>query len=285
VADAIARWGSDEQRTELLPSIARGTSVAAWCLTGDGSTELESVEVRARCDGDEYRLDGVAGYVHGASVADVMLVTARADDQLVHLLVRPPADGITTRTLGGLDLTRRMAKVSFDGCVVPGSAVLGSAESGVEIMERALAVAAVIQAAEAVGAADHLVASTVQYSRDRVQFGRPIGSFQAIKHRLADLVITLEGMRAAAHYAALALGDGFDDAAEAVAVAGSYVGDAYTSVCGEAVQLHGGIGFTWEHDVHLFARRATVDRVLYGDPAWHRERLCRILDDAVPEGP
>ena len=138
-----------------------------------------------------------------------------------------------------------------------------------------------LQAAEVVGAADALFRMTVQYAQDRIQFGRPIGSFQAIKHRLADLHISLEAMRAATHYAALAFGDALPDADEAVAVAGSYVTDAHAHLCGESLQIHGGIGFTWEHDVHLFVRRAKVDQVLYGDSAWHREQLCRIVERSV----
>jgi alkylation response protein AidB-like acyl-CoA dehydrogenase len=149
---------------------------------------------------------------------------------------------------------------------------------------RALDVATVLHAAEAVGAADYLFNATVQYLRDRVQFGRPIASFQTIKHRLADMKIRLEGMRAAAHLAALALGDGFDDKAEAVSTAGAYVPDVFAALCGEALQLHGGIGFTWEHDVHLFVRRAKVNQVLYGDPAWHRERLCALAEAATAMG-
>ena len=282
VADAIATWGDPAQRAELLPPIARGECVGAWCLTEDGTNDLASIGVRAVAERDGYRLTGLARHVHGASVADVALVAARVDDGIAHLAVRVPAPGVTIRPHVGLDLTRRYAEVHFDNTLVPASARLG-AGSGTAIAERSSGVATVLQAAEAVGAADSLVAATVQYAKDRVQFGRPIGSFQAIKHRLADLLMTLEGMRAATHYAALAMSDGFDDAAEAVAVAGSYVGDAFSFVCGEALQLHGGIGFTWEHDIHLFVRRARVDQVTYGDAAWHRERLCALLDEATPD--
>jgi alkylation response protein AidB-like acyl-CoA dehydrogenase len=142
----------------------------------------------------------------------------------------------------------------------------------------------VLQAAESVGAADVLFASTVEYLKQRVQFGRTIASFQAIKHRLADMLMALEGMRAAAHYAALALGDGLPDAAEAVATAGAYVDDTFAHLSGEALQLHGGIGFTWEHDVHLFVRRAKVNQVLYGDGAWHCERLVRLVEAGARTG-
>jgi alkylation response protein AidB-like acyl-CoA dehydrogenase len=183
-----------------------------------------------------------------------------------------------------LDLTRRLAEVTFDDVPVSSSAILVEGAKGEELAERALAVATVLQAAEVVGASEHLFETTVQYAKDRVQFGRPIGSFQAIKHRLADLQISIEAMRASAHYAALALCETFPDWPDAVAVAGSYVAEAHARLCGEALQLHGGIGFTWEHDVHLFIRRAKTDQVLYGEPSWHRERLFRILEKASDLG-
>ncbi len=220
--------------------------------------------------------------MHAADDATLLLVTAREPEGgVVNLLVPRPTAGLTGRVLTGLDLTRRFGEVRFDGVTVPGRAELAG---GWAVVERCLSVATVLQAAESVGAADHLFTSTVEYAKRRVQFGRTIGSFQAIKHRLADLLIELEGMRAAAHYAALALGDGLPDADEAVATAGSYVDDAFAHLSGEALQLHGGIGFTWEHDVHLFVRRAKVNQVLYGDGPWHRERLdpsARGGDDLV----
>jgi alkylation response protein AidB-like acyl-CoA dehydrogenase len=284
VADALVQFGSDGQRKEHLPGLAGGDVIAAWCLTGDGSTEPESVDVVATVEGEHVRLTGVAAYVHGGSTADVLLVAARSEAGLVHLLIPAATDGITVRNITGLDLTRRFAEVTFTDVVVPASTVVGTAGvEGEALLARALDVATVLQAAETVGAAEHLFGATVQYAKDRVQFGRPIGSFQAIKHRLADLLISVEAMRAATHYAALALGDDLPDRDEAVAVAGSYVTDAHAHLGGEALQLHGGIGFTWEHDAHLFIRRAKVDQVLYGEAELHRERLCRLLERATPE--
>ena len=172
-------------------------------------------------------------------------------------------------------MTRRFAEVRFDGVTVPAANLLPGGEDAVDLC---LSLATVLQSAESVGAAELLFEETVDYAKKRVQFGRTIGSFQAIKHRFADLLMELEAMRAAAHYAALALGDGLDDAAAAVATAGAYVDDTFAHICGEALQLHGGIGFTWEHDVHLFTRRAKVNQVLYGDGAWHRERLVRLTE-------
>jgi alkylation response protein AidB-like acyl-CoA dehydrogenase len=282
-ADAIARFGTEVQAKEHLPRLARGETTSAWCLSGDGSPEPSAVEVRASRSGDGWRLEGVARYVHAAADATLLLVTATGPESgVVNLLVPRPSAGLTDRVLTGLDLTRRFAEVHVDGVTVPGAAELAG---GWAVVERCLSVATVLQAAESVGAADHLFTATVEYAKKRVQFGRTIGSFQAIKHRLANLLIELEGMRAAAHYAALALGDGLPDADEAVATAGAYVDDAFAHLAGEAIQLHGGIGFTWEHDVHLFVRRAKVNQVLYGDGAWHRERLIRLVEAATaPSG-
>ena len=277
VADAIGRFGTEVQAKEHLPRIARGEATCAWCLSGDGSPEQSAVEVRAtRADGG-WRLSGVARYVHCGGDATLLLVTAQdaGSDAVVNLLVPRPTAGLTERVIAGLDLTRRFAEVRFEDVSVPATAELAG---GWVVVERCLALATVLQAAESVGAADLVFTSTVEYLKKRVQFGRTIGSFQAIKHRLADLLRDLEGMRAAAHYAALALADGLPDAAEAVATAGAYVDDTFAHLCGEALQLHGGIGFTWEHDIHLFTRRAKVNQVLYGDGAWHRERLVRLVE-------
>ena len=277
LADAVATFGTEAQCKEHLPRLARGEATGAWCLSGDGSPEPSAIEVRATRVGEDWQLSGVARYVHAAADATLLLVTALTaeGDGVVNLLVLRPTVGLSERVLSGLDLTRRFAEVHFDAVSVPGAAELAG---GWSVVERCLSVATVLQAAESVGAAELVFASTVDYTKKRVQFGRTIGSFQAIKHRLADLLLDLEGMRAAAHYAALALGDGLPDAAEAVATAGAYVDDTFAHLCGEALQLHGGIGFTWEHDIHLFVRRAKVNQVLYGDGAWHRERLVRLVE-------
>jgi alkylation response protein AidB-like acyl-CoA dehydrogenase len=282
VADAIARFGTEEQAKEHLPGLARGERTAAWCLSGDGSPEPHAVEILATPDGDGWRLDGTARYVHAGGNAGLFLVVARTPDgEIGHHLVPGQAPGLTVRAVSGLDLTRRFSQITFDGV----SARTGSElRAGWGAVEHCLAVATVLQAGESVGAAEAVFESTVEYAKKRVQFGRTIGSFQAIKHRLANLQVELEAMRVAAEYASLALGDALEDAPQAVATAGAYVDDAFAHLCGEALQLHGGIGFTWEHDVHLFLRRAKVNQVLYGDGAWHRERLLRLVEGTSPVG-
>jgi alkylation response protein AidB-like acyl-CoA dehydrogenase len=279
VADAIAQFGTKQQSEAHLTRLARGEAVAAWCLSEDGSPDHGAVGVRARAVGDGWRLDGTARYVHAAQNADVLLVLATDPaGNVSNFLVPRPCAGLSERVVRGLDLTRRFAEVSLVGVHVPADAEL---RGGEDVVERCLSVAVVLQAGESVGAAEVLFESLVDYLKKRVQFGRTIGSFQAIKHRLADLQVELECMRVAAEYAALALGDSLDDAAEAVATAGAYVDDAFAHLSGEALQLHGGIGFTWEHDVHLFVRRAKVSQVLYGDGAWHRQRLVGLTEVAV----
>jgi alkylation response protein AidB-like acyl-CoA dehydrogenase len=275
-AGAIARFGTEVQAKEHLPRLAKGEATAAWCLSGDGSPEPGAVEVRAERKGDGWQLDGVARYVQAAENASLLLVVAKEPEGAVrNLLVPRPTAGLSARTLSGLDVTRRFAEVRFDGVTVPAANLLPGGQDAVDLC---LALATVLQSAESVGAAELLFEETVDYAKKRVQFGRTIGSFQAIKHRFADLLIELEAMRAAAYYAALALGDGLEDAAAAVATAGAYVDDTFAHICGEALQLHGGIGFTWEHDAHLFTRRAKANQVLYGDGAWHRERLVRLSE-------
>jgi alkylation response protein AidB-like acyl-CoA dehydrogenase len=280
VAGTIARFGTEVQVKEHLPRLATGEGTAAWCLSGDGSPEPGAVQVRAVPAGDGWRLDGVARYVQAASHASLLLVVAVGPDDEVRNVLVPMSvgRGVSVRALSGLDVTRRFAEVRFESVLVPAANLL---PGGWEVVEYGLALATVLQSAESVGAADLLFDATVDYMKTRVQFGRTIGSFQAIKHRLSDLLMQLEAMRAAVYYAALALGDGLGDAAEAVATAGAYVDDTFAHLCGESLQLHGGIGFTWEHDVHLFTRRAKVNQVLYGDGAWHRERLVRLMEAAL----
>jgi alkylation response protein AidB-like acyl-CoA dehydrogenase len=280
VASAIVRYGSQAQQATYLPELARGDATAAWCLSGDGSPEPAAVAVQATPEGGGWRLEGVSRYVQGAGQATILLVVARLPDQgLVHLLVPRHVPGLCERTLSGLDLTRRFSEVRFDAVVVPeGNELretvrLPRAHRGGAVLTTCLYVATILQAAESVGAAEVLFEETVEYLKRRQQFGRTIASFQAVKHRLADLQMELEAMRVAAEYAALAFDDELDDRDLAVDTAGAYVDDAFAHLAGEALQLHGGIGFTWEHDVHLFVRRAKVNQVLYGNGAWHRNRL------------
>jgi alkylation response protein AidB-like acyl-CoA dehydrogenase len=282
VASVLVSSGTPEQQARFLSGIARGETIATWCLSGNGSTEPEAIEVTATLGEGSVMLNGRACFVREAQLGDVALVHANGPNGPVLALVMLPAKGIAIRALHSLDVTRRMHEVTFDNVVIEAKDLLaaGDVQTINAVTKRALQLATVVQAAECVGAAEHLMEVTVAYLKDRVQFGRTIGSFQAIKHRLADLTVTLESLRAAARYGAMALADSQVDCDQAVAAAGSYVREAFAFLCGESLQLHGGIGFTWEHDVHLFLRRAKTDLGLYGEPYVHREYLTCLLETA-----
>jgi alkylation response protein AidB-like acyl-CoA dehydrogenase len=280
VADAIVYAGTPGQKSKYLPTIANGETTAAWCLSDDGRPEGVGHGVTARRTDSGYILDGRATFVQGATTAALILVHATGPDGTITAAIDSSLAGVSSTTSQVLDLTRRYGTVRFDG-VNAGfdDVLLAEGESHVDTISRALDLANVLKAGEMLGAADAVFAMTLEYIKNRKQFGRAIGSFQAIKHRMANLLVLLEGMRAGTHYAALAFGEQFPDASLAVSTAASYNGDAFAFLTGECVQLHGGIGFAWEHDVHLYLRRAKVDLMLYGDPTWHRERLWTVSSD------
>jgi alkylation response protein AidB-like acyl-CoA dehydrogenase len=246
VAFALSRFGSDAQRQDVLPGVISGDIVAGWCLPESGGVwGADGVTITAKQGGSGLVLDGEA-LVQDPQAVDRLLVAARDGDRIVQAVVPVDASGVTVTPKAAFDLTRRFGIVRFDGVAVPGSDVLPGGDAAA--VDRELQIAIVLHVGESLGAIDRMLEMTVEYSKDRVQFGRPIGSFQAIKHRLANLYMLLESSRAAAYYAALAVEEQFDDADEVVMLAKAYVSDAFTTFGGETIQLHGGIGFTWEHD-------------------------------------
>jgi alkylation response protein AidB-like acyl-CoA dehydrogenase len=218
----------------------------------------------------------VAGLVPEGASADVFLVSAADGDGVTQLVVDAGTPGVTVVPLDGLDLTRRFADVRFDDVAVLPGAVLGMPGGAQASVDAQIDVAVALTLAESVGAMTRLVENTVEYAKARVAFGRPIGSFQALKHILADVSFWAELITAGANAAAQAVADGRSTASEIASIAKAYAGDAGTEIAQMCLQTHGGIGFTWEHDLHLYLRRLATDRVLYGDPEWHRERICRI---------
>jgi alkylation response protein AidB-like acyl-CoA dehydrogenase len=280
VAAAVAERASAEQRALVLPGIVSGDVVAAWCLAGRGGTwDGAGVPVSAFSDGDEFVLDGTYAPVEAAAQADELLLTARTRDGLTQFLVPADTAGITITPMDSLDLVRRFASVQLDAVRVPSDAVVGAVGSADAAVERQLQLAIVLQCAETVGAIDRVVAFTLEYVGDRYSFGRPLASYQALKHRVADMKMWLEACHGIATYAARAVQTAADDAGELASAAKSYIGDHATEIVQECVQLHGGIGITWEHDLHLYLRRVSVNRNLHGTPADHRERIAAILVD------
>jgi len=274
VASALATAGTDEQRAALLPSLAAGDRVATWCTAAPGDRTSRVVAAR---DGDAWVLDGQCGWVEHAQVADVLLVTAAGDDGPTQLLVDASAPGIVVTPLEGLDLGRRLAAVRFDGVAVDAGAVLGMPGAAEAQIERQLQLAVVLQCAETVGLVDRALEMTIAYSKDRIAFGRLIGSFQALKHRMADHAMWLEAAKAITDHAAAAVHLDAADAPLAASMAKAHVGSCATEITRDCVQIHGGIGLTWEHDLHLFLRRAISNEALWGTPAAHRERLCELV--------
>jgi alkylation response protein AidB-like acyl-CoA dehydrogenase len=259
---ALARAG---RRADLVRSLAAGEAKASLAHHG---------AVFGSWDGDELMLSGRATAVQAAASADWLLVTAAADQggRRLALVRREQARVEPRRTL---DETRRWYDVALDGVRVPDADVVTADEAEVGWLADA---GAVLTAADSLGVGERLLEMTVGYVQVREQFGRPIGSFQSVKHKLADMLTTLKGARAATYYAAMALDAGAADAASASSAAKAFTGEGVAALAGEALQTHGGIGFTWEHDLHLYLRRAKVNEVLYGAPAEHYERLVALRE-------
>jgi len=257
---AVLAAGSEAQQSALLPRLATGTRA---CFAGTAQRPTLS----------GVRLTGTATFVTFGHVADLIIV-ATADGSLVVLEAGTP--GLSVEALPALDRTRRFATLTFD-CAITPDMVLGQAGSAKAAIERTLTVGGGLLAAEQTGGMQFSLDATVEYAQQRVQFGRTIGSFQAYKHMLADMMLLVEASRSAAYYAAAAIDEDGDELAEACHVARSYVSDAYRSVSGDAIQLHGGIGFTWEHHCHLYFKRARATASWLGTPNAHREALATLL--------
>ena len=209
----------------------------------------------------------------------MLLVTARAGAQLMQFLVAADSPGVVVEPSGSVDLVRRFATVRFDGARVTADRVVNDATDAATAVDRQLQLAIVLQCAETVGALDRVVEFTLEYLGDRSSFGRPLASYQAIKHRFADMKMWLETAHGATELAARMVQDADPSASEIVSAAASYLGDHATEIVQECTQLHGGIGVTWEHDLHLYLRRVTLNRNLHGTPAQHRERIAATLLD------
>ena len=268
VASALSELGRPEQRAEVLPGLLAGASVAAWCGTEP---------VAAAPLGDGWSLTGTCAPVEAGAQATHLLVAIRTDDGLGQVLVPADGPGVTVTPMGGLDLVRRFAEVRFDDAPVPAAALVGEPGQAAEALERQLQIACVLQCAETVGLIDHVFEMTLEYLGDRYSFGRPLSSYQALKHRVADDKMWLEACHAAATAAARAVAERSPKAAELVSAAKAWIGPHGTELVQDCVQLHGGIGVTWEHDLHLYLRRATVNRVTYGTPDQHAERIATQL--------
>ena len=271
-AAAIAAEGSAAQREALLPAMVAGEQVLTWAFADARGNWDAGAGLQARRDGDDLVLSGTRGCVQDAIGADALLVAASLDGVPVQLLVPTRAPGVAIRPLRALDLSRRFADVQFDAVRVRPDDVLGA--GGAAPLEAQLLNAIVLTCADTIGAIEALFTMTVAHAKQRIAFGRPIGSFQAIKHILADQALSLEACQAAAAAAATAVQAAAPDAAEVASMAAAYIGDVACDIAQECLQVHGGTGYAWEHDLHLFLRRVRSNSLLFGEPSWHRERVC-----------
>ena len=295
VAAAVARSGTAEQKAELLPGLMTGDRIGSWAYAEPRPFEqLGVIGVRARLSSGQYLLTGTKAPVEAAGQADLFLVTAvlatEGDDAggLIQFLVPAGTPGVSVRPMGTLDITRRYGRVAFDDAAVPASAVLGepgtvagdtvARDTVAGDVERQLQIALVIQLAELTGTMDRGLELTTEWLFNRYSFGRPLASYQALKHRFADMRAWLEAAHAMADAAAQHVQTESGRAGEYVSAGKSVLGAAALEILQECVQFHGGIGITFEHDLHLYLRRATVDAQLYGTVADHRERLTAILE-------
>ena len=280
---AIIEAGSDAQKKKALSAIAAGEARATLAFTEpSGRWDAESVRLTARQSGGGWRLDGVKLFVPDAAAADYMVVVARTrgegEEGVTLFLVEGRPKGMTVKPLDTLDMTRRWSEVRFDGVELPADAVMGAPDKAWPHLKRALEWATAALCAEMVGGVQKVLETSTEYAKTRHQFGKPIGIYQAVSHKIADMLVMSESSRSATYYAAWTVDADAPDRALASSMAKAYVSDAYRKVAGDGIQVHGGIGFTWEHDMHLYFKRAKSSEVTLGDATYHRELVAQALD-------
>jgi alkylation response protein AidB-like acyl-CoA dehydrogenase len=285
-ANAILNAGTDEQKSALLPGIAAGETIATLAFTEPaGKWDANGITMEAVPNGDGsdgssgYTLTGTKMFVLDGHTANLIVVAARAagtggTEGISFFTVAGDADGLSRTALPTMDQTRKQAKLEFSGVKAQ---LLGEEGAGWAALSKTLDQAAVCLAAEQVGGAQKCLDMSVDYAKNRIQFGRPIGSFQAIKHKCADMLLEVESSKSAAYYAGWAAAEDNDELPVVASLAKSYCSEAYFHAAAENIQIHGGIGFTWEHDAHLYFKRAKSSEILFGDPTYHRELLAQRI--------
>src|SRR5262245_2431487 len=274
-ANTLIHSGDDNAKKAHLPGIASGETIAALAFTEpSGKWDEAGITLPATKSGDGYTLSGTKSFVIDGHTANLLIVAARTDSGVSLFAVDGDASGITKTALSTMDQTRKQAKLEFDNTP---AALIGEEGTGWDVLSTVLDLAAVGLAAEQVGGAQFVLEMAVQYAKDRVQFGRPIGSFQAIKHKCADMLLEVESAKSAAYYALWCAAEMNDELPSVASLAKAYCSEAYFHATAENIQIHGGIGFTWEHPAHLYFKRAKSSELLFGDPTYHRELLAQRI--------
>ena len=283
---AVLAGGSDEQKDAILPKVAAGD----WVMTlaqaeKSGRYDAGGIGLPATARGSDFVLSGEKLFVPDAHVADQMVVAARtgssdtpAEEGVTLFLVDAKSPGIEITQLKTVDMTRRQCHVAFQDVAVAGAQVIGEVGQGWPILQRVLDQAIAGLCTEMVGTGQQALDMAVEYAKERVQFGKPIGSFQAVKHKCVDMMVQVENARSLTYYAAWTVDENVDEASQAVPMAKAYCSDMCKTVTSEAIQVHGGIGFTWEHDMHLFYRRGLASEAAFGSAPTHREVVAQTLD-------
>ncbi|MCI0548034.1 MAG: acyl-CoA dehydrogenase [Candidatus Rokubacteria bacterium] len=280
---AIREAGNDAQQQAWLPRVASGDArvTLAW-MEPEAALPPAGIALPARAAGGRFTLSGTKLFVPDAHTADAIVVAARtggAGAEGVGLFLVPrDARGLTVTLLPTMDQTRKLCEVTLDGVSIGVEGVLGAPGQGWAPLARVLDRATVALCAEMCGGAQRVLDMTVEYAKIRQAFGRPIGSYQGVKHRAADMLVDVENSKSITYYAAWALDEGAAEAPLAVSMAKAYVSDAYRRVSAAGIQLHGGIGFTWEHDLHLYFKRAKGSEFTFGDATYHRERVAQLVN-------
>jgi alkylation response protein AidB-like acyl-CoA dehydrogenase len=280
-AAAVQNAGTPEQQADLLPGIAAGETIATLALAeANGRWDADGIEATATPAGDGFTLEGTKTYVLDGHQADLVIVAARAPgtsgtEGVGLFVVDPDGEGVSRKLLDTIDRTRKQARIDLAGA--KGTALGSEPSNAWPALETTLDQVSVLLAAEATGAAERAMEMAVQYAKDRVQFGRPIGSFQAVKHRCADMLLQVESAKTAAYYGLWAAAEDPWELRLAAPMAKAYCTEAAYDVARSNIQVHGGIGFTWEHDAHLYFRRGKTSELLFGDPAYHRSLLADRL--------
>jgi alkylation response protein AidB-like acyl-CoA dehydrogenase len=274
-ANALLTSGDDAAKKDYLPGIASGETIATVALTEPaGRWDEQGVTTAASGSGDSWTIDGTKSFVLDGHTAGLILVPARTGGGVSLFAVAGDASGLTRTPLATMDQTRKQAKLEFSGTP---ARLIGSEGSAWAGLSKMLDLAAVALAAEQVGGAQKVLEMSVEYAKVRVQFGRPIGSFQAIKHKCADMLLEVESAKSAAYYAGWAAAEDSDELPVVASLAKAYCSDAYFHSAAENIQIHGGIGFTWEHPAHLYFKRAKSSELYLGDPTYHRELLAQRI--------
>ena len=294
-ANALLVAGSEEQKARYLPQIAGGTTGTLAYTGCSGRWDAAAVEATCAAGGDGYRINGTYRYVPDGHTAQLLVVAARAEgsngaDGISLFVIPADTPGISRRWLPTMDQTRRQAQLVFDNVVVPAAALMGEAGTAWPQLAKIIDLATVAIAADQVGGTQQALDMTVAYLQERVQFGRVIASYQAVKHKAADMMVRAEAGRSAVYYAACIADEALSggplgrELAEAASIAKAYCSDAYFFNAGCGIQLHGGVGFTAEYDIQLYFKRAKSTETFLGNGAYHRERLARLLLDGPAPG-